>query len=355
MDMVLYGDQHRILQVMINLVSNSLKFTPEHGKVEVRIRCVAETSNLESPSSLKSEAKGYLRSRYFSPFSANNSPDHASDTLNHPIEERISAGPELRQLTFQFEVEDNGPGIPHHLHRRIFDPFVQGDLGLNRKYGGTGLGLSICAQLSRIMGGDILLESEEGEGATFTLRIPLRFVKEQAHSTHNSSTPGSRTPSVLSLEDFSNAARTPSNQGSLKSESVAPGFEKSDIQPRLVGLSQPFFTPTVPSSAPSPPSKLSQPGQNADEIVENPKKIHVLVAEDNTVNQEVVRRYDRQVSLLSNVHSLTLTRMLALEDVYDVTMVKDGQEAYDTVKSHMERGNVFDLIFMDIQVWDHIL
>lgn len=42
--------------------------------------------------------------------------------------------------------------------------------------------------------------------------------------------------------------------------------------------------------------------------------------------------------------------MLALEEVYDVTFVKDGQEAYDTVKSNMEKGYVFDLIFMDIQV-----
>jgi CheY-like chemotaxis protein len=42
--------------------------------------------------------------------------------------------------------------------------------------------------------------------------------------------------------------------------------------------------------------------------------------------------------------------MLALEEVYDVTMVKDGQEAFDTVKANMEKGTVFDLIFMDIQV-----
>ena len=48
---------------------------------------------------------------------------------------------------------------------------------------------------------------------------------------------------------------------------------------------------------------------------------------------------------------LTCPRMLALEEVYDVTMVKDGQEAYDTVKSNMEKGRVFDLIFMDIQVF----
>ena len=51
-----------------------------------------------------------------------------------------------------------------------------------------------------------------------------------------------------------------------------------------------------------------------------------------------------------HLHLLTFARMLALEDVYDVTMVKDGQEAYDTVKSNMETGTVFDLIFMDIQV-----
>jgi CheY-like chemotaxis protein len=43
--------------------------------------------------------------------------------------------------------------------------------------------------------------------------------------------------------------------------------------------------------------------------------------------------------------------MLALEEVYDVIIVKDGQEAYDTVKTNMEKGEVFDLIFMDIQVW----
>ena len=48
---------------------------------------------------------------------------------------------------------------------------------------------------------------------------------------------------------------------------------------------------------------------------------------------------------------LTPSRMLRLEEVYDVTVVEDGQEAYDTVKANMEEGKVFDLIFMDIQVY----
>ncbi|KAJ6103996.1 hypothetical protein N7523_010316 [Penicillium sp. IBT 18751x] len=319
MNMVLWGDQHRILQVLINLVSNSLKFTPENGRVQVRIRCVEDETGSIAP----------VATRRTSRFSALNRPNTQSSTeTTAEPRQSLSDG---RRLMFYFEVEDNGPGIPAHLHRHIFDPFVQGDLGLNRKYGGTGLGLSICAQLSRIMGGAIVLESEEGRGSTFTLRIPLTFVKQAPPSTLFSSSPGSRTPSVLSLEELSHATRTPSNHGSLRSEQVAPGFEKSDIQPRLVGLSQPFFTPTIPSSPSSSPSKHLIPsnGQVQEDV---PKKVRVLVAEDNSVNQEVVRR------------------MLALEEVYDVTMVKDGQEAFDTVKANMEKGQVFDLIFMDIQM-----
>lgn len=278
LDMILWGDQHRLLQVLINLVSNSLKFTPENGKVEVRIRYVEGPSFFDDPTCSKQESKENPESGGVETFAQNGlgrqSIDHSG----------------LRSLLFQFEVEDNGPGIPTHLHRRVFDPFVQGDLGLNRKYGGTGLGLSICAQLSRILNGVILLDSEEGRGSIFTLRIPLKFVKELPPSIHNSTPPGSRTPSVLSLDEFSNAVRTPSNHGSLKNESAAPGFDKSDIQPRLVGLSQPFFTPTVPASPASSASK--RPGSNnSPSVSEGSKRIRVLVAEDNTVNQEVVRRY----------------------------------------------------------------
>ncbi|RAQ50946.1 two-component system protein B [Aspergillus flavus] len=331
-DMVLWGDQHRILQVLINLVGNSLKFIPENGKVEVRIRCVEEVPDAESSVTLVQGSQPSSQARSRTPSRLTATPVDGTNLLDSQLEKQTPVPSDLRTLIFQFEVEDNGPGIPANMQRRVFDPFVQGDLGLNRKYGGTGLGLSICAQLSRLMGGVILLDSEEGNGALFTLKIPLKFVKEAAASTRSSSIAGSRTPSVvsLSLEEFSNIAQTPSNHSSVgNKETLTNGFEKPDVQPRLVGLSQPFFAPTVPS-APSSPSKGQESNQSSSD--NGSKKIRVLMAEDNKINQEVA------------------LRMLALEEVYDVTVVKDGQEAYDTVKANMEEGKVFDLIFMDIQM-----
>lgn len=109
-----------------------------------------------------------------------------------------------RTLIFQFEVEDTGPGIPEHLQDRVFEPFVQGDLGLSKKYGGTGLGLSICSQLAGLMGGQISLVSTEGVGTTFTMQIPLKHTRDRAPSTSSSDAYGSRPPSEYN--------HTPSNE-----------------------------------------------------------------------------------------------------------------------------------------------
>ena len=100
-----------------------------------------------------------------------------------------------RSLIFQFEVEDTGPGIPEHLQDRVFEPFVQGDLGLSKKYGGTGLGLSICSQLAGLMGGEIALVSAENAGTTFTMRIPLKHTRDRAPSTSSSDAYASRPSS----------------------------------------------------------------------------------------------------------------------------------------------------------------
>ncbi|KAI9742294.1 MAG: Histidine kinase [Claussenomyces sp. TS43310] len=364
-DMRLWGDQHRILQVLINLVSNSLKFTPEGGRVEVRIKYLgeAEGSHEGSRNSLASKpgSQRPSRNRHRVGSDSNKStqsknPSISSSTkplgtalLINPMDpktaqthvqvrERSMTPPPInaRTLTFEFEVEDTGPGIAPALQERVFEPFVQGDLGLSKKYGGTGLGLSICSQLAGLMGGQIGLQSAVGVGTTFNMRIPLKFVKERASSTTSSSRQGSRSSSIAGKDEPRSSHRGSAEISGAPNPTLTPSapmtYEK-DPQPRLVGLSQPFFaaSPSGPSSGTAAKDQLAA----LDAVAANKSptgKIRVLVAEDNLVNQEVV------------------LRMLKLEDIYDVTVAKDGQEAYDMVKASMDAGTMYNLIFMDIQM-----
>lgn len=362
-DMILWGDQHRILQVVINLVSNSLKFTPAGGSVILRIRCLGEAPEVNSrKGSLQSKGSKQQSSRHKNSDASLAVPNKRADTANEinvhgkglgnfVVHELAVSAPPGRTLMFEFEVEDTGPGIPEHLQQRIFEPFVQGDLGLSKKYGGTGLGLSICSQLAGLMRGTINLESEVDKGSTFTMRIPLRHLLSRADSTASSSvdvpigsephsrrtsledpwTPGrhNRNGDSESRKSFASANSAPTAVVASPVSAAAP-FD-ADSQPRLVGLSQPFFAASQPMESPGSQSnamdKITADAQRSG-------KIRVLVAEDNKVNQEVV------------------LRMLKLEDVYDVTIAKDGQEALDLVKESMSDPSrqPYNLIFMDVQM-----
>lgn len=207
-DMCLWGDQHRILQVIINLVNNSLKFTPAGGKVELRIRCVGEAeqsdeSRTSSFSKAGSNRPGRTRHRVGSGSTHSASsrgtpapvPKGGTALSINPLDPKPKAKPSphvyirersptppppnAKTFLFEFEVEDSGPGIAEHMQQKIFEPFVQGDLGLSKKFGGTGLGLSICSQLATIMGGTISLQSTVGVGTTFTMQIPLKYAKDR--------------------------------------------------------------------------------------------------------------------------------------------------------------------------------
>jgi len=127
-------DSQRTLQVLKNLISNAIKFTPQGG-VALRV---------------------YL-------------PEPAESPLLVPA--------------LAFEVTDTGIGIPASKHEIIFQAFQQADGSISRKFGGTGLGLSISRQLARGMNGEILLLGEEGAGSIFTLYLPLVPSQEAAHFT----------------------------------------------------------------------------------------------------------------------------------------------------------------------------
>ncbi|KAF2006552.1 hypothetical protein P154DRAFT_219389 [Amniculicola lignicola CBS 123094] len=355
-DMVLYGDQHRILQVVINLVSNSLKFTPQGGSVELTIRCIGEASVAESrKASLQSRQSSTRNSKNRGRAANSDAPTVSISTPNQyetanmingmdktsayariMAQERATTPPPGRWLSFEFEVEDTGPGIPGHLHDKIFEPFVQGDLGLSKKYGGTGLGLSICSQLATLMKGTIQLKSEIGHGSVFTMHIPLKHLTSRADSTASSTNvnqggEASGRPS-LSNDDARSSRSVQSATSNPNPGAVQPGpvtFD-TDAKPRLVGLSHPFFASNPPLESPN--SQVAAMDRVTAEATKRGDKVRVLVAEDNKTNQEVV------------------LRMLKLEDVYDVTVAKDGQEALDKVKESMERQTPYNLIFMDVQM-----
>lgn len=291
----LRGDKNRILQILMNLVSNSLKFTPAKGQIEVRIRCRGLCDM--APSSDDFSNANTLAD------SGEVAPDLPSIVIRKPSEVRRTSlarrgsvapnattpnppVPDLppKGLVFDFEVEDTGPGIPEHLQKEVFKPFVQGDLTLSKKHGGTGLGLSICSQLAEMMGGEIKLKSTVDIGSTFTLTLPLKYTKEKVPSVSGSLARSGRRGSLggsigssVQFETFSARSgrsrgqpRTHpgSRQGSLLSQERgdASGLE----HPRLVGFTHPFVVDNDEEQRPPrspnrrhPPYRRSDPSNRA--------------------------------------------------------------------------------------------
>ncbi|MDR0648025.1 MAG: response regulator [Synergistaceae bacterium] len=116
------SDSLRLRQVLINLLGNAVKFTPEGGRIEFRMECVERRDGMA----------------------------------------RVS-----------FIVSDTGIGISEEALPKLFQRFEQGGRDISRQYGGTGLGLAISKRIVQLLGGDIAVKSKEGEGSEFSFEIWL--------------------------------------------------------------------------------------------------------------------------------------------------------------------------------------
>ncbi len=321
------GDITRLRQVLLNLVSNAIKFT-ETGSVTIEL----------------------------------------SSTPIDDIHESI-----------EFKVTDTGIGMTDKQKNNLFKPFSQGDTSTTRKYGGTGLGLAISKRLVLAMNGDIRLDSELGKGTTFTCTLPLKKTDENKHAKPQ--IPGTlcvvnadehefnmisyfakRTGIELSTyERFEfDQWKTYHDAGSIVSAIVFGGKTSGDIRELIHELEDMRLSPksmlylAVGNDFPEILSKseITRPlylpltfksfksafCEEVDEFyipqnkVEDIPKLaerypfNILIVEDNLINQR-------------------LAHIMLQKMGYDCDMVANGEEAVNAI----EVGN-YSLIFMDMQM-----
>ena len=340
------GDVSRLRQILLNLLSNAIKFT-EKGEVVVRVSCADPAANNGKRSIL-------------------------------------------------FLVEDTGIGIPENRLAAMFDPFTQADSSTTRMYGGTGLGLAICKQLVELMGGAISVESEEGHGSKFRFNIAVE------NTVENNQQPYSLSDATVLLVDDNQTnldilEKTLARDGVnliLHSEPLAalsaaqdqtldaaildfhmPGMDGVELARKLREISVHRELPmmllssnalagdenlfAVRMNKPVRPSLLrsnldalirgtitlpkTSSAPHRDDSDEAFDALRVLVAEDNPVNQLVIKKVLQKLSITPDVvgngqEALTLCQEKAYDLVLmDVQMpVMDGLEATKAIHRHVD-------------------
>ena len=317
---LLIGDPTKISQVIVNLVSNAIKFTSQNGEVNVSIKKLLENED---------------------------------------------------KVNVNFEVSDTGIGLTKEQQGKIFEAFSQADVSTSRKYGGTGLGLSISGKFIDHMGGKLSIRSVKDEGSTFYFTLALKKPKNATQRKVNDMS--SFTVGILSshidteyyinknLETYiaytgAKIKRyTDESLLALKGTSQLPDIlfidhkfrhRDDELKPFLD-----FDTKIVVISTGDQKKNLKRYKSQIDRILYKPvnftktlrmlndkedtsdtkqnitfKNVHVLVAEDNKINQKLI---------------LNVLNRFGIE----VTIANNGQEALD----HRMK-NEYDMILMDIEM-----
>ena len=132
-------DKTRLNQILLNLLSNAIKFTPVGGRISVRLRQLPGTQENKTVCGI---------------------------------------------AVYEFRVKDNGIGMSPEFIKKIFDPFERERTSTVSRVPGTGLGMSISKNLVEMMGGTIEVQSEQGKGTEFMIRVPMRVCCEEKQADH---------------------------------------------------------------------------------------------------------------------------------------------------------------------------
>jgi len=325
------GDPTKIKEIVINLLSNAVKFTSSGGSINVDIRRVE---------------------------------------IDEPNRTRI-----------RFSVEDSGIGVTAEQKANIFEAFGQADVSTSRKYGGTGLGLTISSRFVELMGGKLDLESEPGHGTTFFFELEFEEIEtlnESISGTFSyinalileSDTKTKRQEIYLkqyldfygvSYTTFKDISELQKLERQINYDMLFVDFdytneagveEFSKTQEELILITKSYYMKKIDSLGleifkvmyePMNGTKIKNVLESFDlESFNNKKaqkirhkkfdaqtskfKAKALVAEDNIINQKLIRR--------------------TLEDLgLEITLANNGLEAFEKRKN-----GTFDVIFMDIQM-----
>ena len=317
---IIKGDPNKIKQVLVNLISNAVKFTPEGGEINVIVKKVMR--------------------------------DDAT-------------------VSVTFSVQDTGVGISQKQKAKIFEAFSQADSSTSRKFGGTGLGLTISKKLVEHMGGALDLVSEEGKGSTFFFTLVFEEVEtlvEQLPIGHMNIAyylpKGKQRTSDGYVEEYITALsggchiiyRKESFENLSEEEKPALVFvnytyvQEDELaylnalglrvclmtsvkyKDAIKALNLPFHTilyaPINYSKIKRSILKYIHPEEDVEKRVSKNiyKNIRALVAEDNSINQKLIKHTLENIGL-------------------EIILANNGKEALA-----LRRKERFDIIFMDIQM-----